>query len=114
MLAGKSGAISYVPPLTDLYGASVEMAVLLSATKRWRERFAVRVSCQVLRYADACNSDWTVTDAVTVGVGIERVRAGVRAVDVVASAGFNTVVKTVAIVVAVSDKTRCWSWSAAS
>ena len=32
-VAGKSGAISYVPPLTDLYGASVEIAVLLRATK---------------------------------------------------------------------------------
>ena len=32
-VAGKSGAISYVPPLTAKYGASVEMTVLFTATK---------------------------------------------------------------------------------
>ena len=32
-VAGKSGAISYVPPLTALYGATVEMAVLFTPTK---------------------------------------------------------------------------------
>ena len=47
-----------------------------------------------------------VAHAVTVGVGVERVRARVRAVDIVASTRLNAVVQTVAVVVAVGHKTR--------
>ena len=63
------------------------------------------------RNTNACNSVWTVTDSITIGVGIERVGARIAGVNVGSSIRFDAVGKTVAVVVAVSHKTGRWSFS---
>ena len=60
---------------------------------------------------NACNSVWTVTDSITIGVWIQWISSCIARINIDTGIGFHRIEQAISVIISISNKTRGWSFS---